>query len=46
MYNDVVGRSEFLTDINKEFTFYTGDTNADFDDTVVFKTLDELIALK
>ena len=46
IYNDVIGRSEFLTDINKEFTFYTGDTNADFDDIVVFKTLDELITLK
>ena len=40
---DIVGREEFLSSKNKEIMFYSGIKNANFDDDIAYKTLDQLI---
>ena len=41
-YN-LVSRSDFLTGTNKEYMFYTGKNNEDFDDIIEYSTLSELL---
>lgn len=41
--NNVVGREEFVKDMNKEFIFYKGNKSNFFDDVVVYETIADLM---
>lgn len=44
--NEVVGRADFMKNIDKEFIFYKGEESNSFDDTIYTETLSNLILSK